>query len=379
MRILHYVDEGDLSWAVSWLQLLKALEGLGVENQVVCKGGGSLLRMLENQGIPVHGYAPPVQWCPPLARGLKALIEKLSPHIVHTRLSAAAFLGGYWGKKLNLPVLQTVDKFPKAKYHRDATALLPCSSAVADHMARQGFPAERIQVVPNGIDRAHFRRDSAAGQSWRQSLGLGQEALVVLGAGRFVDWKGFDDLIAAFALALASPDFAAADPWLVLVGGGEEEKALRRLAAGSAAAGRIKFFSFAQDVRPFMWAADVFVQPSRMEPFGVVLLEAMASSLACIGCCRGGTTDLIEDQVSGLLVPVGSPEAMAERIKDCCLTPGLRQRLAQAAWERSALFDISAVAARTLEVYRSALAGDYIGRSGERIAPRQNWLGRSIP
>ncbi len=358
MRVLHYVDEKDLSWAVSWIQLLKALEGLGVENQVLCQGGGSLLQMLKRQGISAHGYRPIAQWSPILARGLKKQIERLAPQIIHTRLSAAAFLGGYWGKRLNVPVLQTIDKFPKAKYHRDGSLLLPCSQAVAEHMAAQGFSLQQMEVVPNGIDAAYYQKDSLAGKNLREKLSIKDGSFLVLGAGRFVDWKGFDDLIDGFVMAAQAPQFARLDPILLLVGGGEDEKRLRGKAAQSAVTERIRFFPFAEDIRPFMWAADVFVQPSwGGEAFGVVLLEAMASSLACIACCNGGMKDIIEEGLSGFFVPVHSSEAIGERLKECAINPELRGHLSEGARKRSLLYDIGSVAATLKRIYRRVLGG----------------------
>ncbi len=347
MRVLHYVDENKLAWGEPWIQLLKELAHLGVENYVLCQNGGVLLPRLQKENINAIGYKPLAQCAPQLAWGLKRIIEKINPDIIHTRLSAAAKLGGYWGKKIGIPVLETVDKFPKAHYHKDASLLLPCSNAVAEHMKANGFPQEKMAMLPNAIEVVRYGRDEKIRQRMRTQHGLKDDQTVVLGAGRFVDWKGFDDLLRGFAHSKVCEGGGV----LWIVGDGPEKENLQRLAKELGLDEAVTFIPFVQDIRPYLWAADVFVQPSwGAEAFGIILIEAMASSLSCIATYNGGMKDIIVNNISGLHVPIHSPEKIASAL-DQNMNCILRSQLAGNALQRVYDYDVKIVARQTYIVY----------------------------
>ena len=348
MKILHYVNENKLAWGESWIQLLKELEADGVDNYVVCKNGGTLIGRMREEGIKVYGFDPLVSALPCLASGFGRIVKEVKPDIIHTRLSSAAKIGGYWGRKLGIPVLQTVDKFPKAYYHKKATMLLPCSEAVAEHMESLGFPKSMMKLLPNTINVKRYAIDNKVREETRKKYGVSPSETVIIGAGRFVDWKGFDDMITGFSQSEAYRKGAK----LWVVGSGVEEENLRALAKKLGSEGSITFIPFTADIRPLLWAADVFVQPSwGGEAFGIILIEAMASSLSCIATYNGGMKDIVENNVSGLHVPVHSPEKIAEAI-DKNSDPALRKRLTEGALARAEAYDVKSVAELTVNIYK---------------------------
>lgn len=149
-------------------------------------------------------------------------------------------------------------------------ATVAVSPTVADRLRRWGVPAPRISVVPNGIDLARFRFDPVARHRTRERLGLPEGAYVVGGIGRLAPGKRFGDLIDALAQL---PD----DYWLLLVGGGPEEQALRRTAHEAGVADRVLFTGerpYVPDGTPgpdlpsLASAMDLLASPARRRPSG---------------------------------------------------------------------------------------------------------------
>jgi glycosyltransferase involved in cell wall biosynthesis len=346
MRILHYVDENRLSWAQAWIQLLEALRKKGIENFVLCRPGGTLHEMLAQKGFTVFTCKPAIPWAPPLCACIKDVIKAVKPDVIHTRLSQAALLGGYWGKRLGVPVLCTVDKYPKVKYYKYAAHLAACSNDVARHMISQGFDCKKVTVVSNPIDVSRYEKPKSYVPQMRKSKSIPQDIPVILAAGRFVDWKGFDVLIKA-CTKLAGVDFR-----LWLAGDGPQRKALENLAAGLGMTSHITFWGFLEDIRPLMWEADLFVLPSKTpEPFGIVALEAMACGLPIVATNAGGVLDFVNESCGWLARP-NDPDDLAAVIKEALSCDGTRRTKAIAAKEKALNFDVSEIAEQYAALYR---------------------------
>ncbi len=350
MRVLHYVDENQLVWMAPWIQLLKELEARGVQNFVLCRKGGTLSPALAKSGIPCEEYDPPAQWLPAVAFGVGKFIDRLKPDLIHTRLSAAAALGGYWGRKKGVPVLSTFDKYPKARYYKNSDVLIGCSSAVTAHIKGLNLPyARAIETVLNPVLAEHYLRDESLREDFRRKMGVGSET-VFLGMGRFVGWKAWDDYLRAVALVPPEQNIRF---WLV--GSGDEEKSLRDLAKSLGIENRVEFFPFASDVRPWLWASDVFVQTSKEpEGFSLMLLEAMAAGLMPIATDIGGTLDIILDGENGLLIKPHDPRTLAtaiEKAKDVTFREGMARNAVKSAAE----VNVSRIADETLTIYQKAL------------------------
>ena len=312
-KILHYIDENCLAWGEAWIQLIKELGRMDMQNHVVCKSGGTLANRLKEENLSFETFDMPISWLPQTGIKLSKIIADFSPDVIHTRLSAAARTAGFWGKRAGIPVVQTVDKFPKAHYHKDASFLLTCSDSVKLHMENLGFPAEKINTVFNPLDSKLYSFDINEADRARKKLGVLPNEKIIVGAGRFVDWKGFDILIKAFKSLLdMTPECAR----LLLLGDGEERDVLCRLIKDLGIEGKVIMPGFVADVRPYMWASDVFVIPSKApEPFGIVLIEAMASGVASVATKAGGPLDIIEDGINGYFVEINSYYDITNKIK----------------------------------------------------------------
>jgi len=352
MKILHYVNESRLAWAAPYVQLLVALEKLGAQNTVICAPGGTLSGMLEAAGIPRKTAKPLFPWFPPACVGIARIISDEQPEIIVTRLSSASLIGGYWGKRLSIPVVGVLDKFSKKKYYGAVDCVQTVSTALLEYAKDESFPPSTL--IPNGIATGRYRAEASSRLEARNMLGIEREEMIIAAAGRFVDWKGFDILLEAFGRTSVE-SHETRRTRLLLPGDGEERAHLMEIARAHGVETRTLFPGFVRDIRPYLWASDVFVLPSKEpEPFGIVLLEAMASGLPVIATDFGGPRDMIEHGVSGWLVAPKSAEALADALETALQHPDLRTIGCNAS-EAAQRFDLEKVAQESIKLYQHCI------------------------
>lgn len=353
MKILHYVDENNLAWVRPWLQLISYLENKGVRNHILCRPGGSLTKLVMNDNIGLSTYKPFVSAMPQLCLGVSAIIRQINPDLIHTRLSSAAMIGGYWGRRNSVPVVSTIDKYPKKKYYRYSEKLIPCSSAIASHMKKQGFSDSEMQVIFNPVNVDEYREDPQTRVNFRDKQRINEKDFVILGAGRLISWKGFDTLLDA-CLELQNKSTVARDWKLWLAGDGPERQKLESLVASSPyLKPRVKFWGFVDDIRPLMWSSDLFVLPSHNEPFGLVLLEAMACGLPVIATSSGGPIDLVSKD-SGWFFDAGDTQQLAVLLASLIEMRNLEQ-FAKAAQQKAENFSVETIGDKTIRFYESII------------------------
>ena len=116
------------------------------------------------------------------------------------------------------------------------------------------------------------------------------------------------------------------------------------------------FNDFVQDIRPFLWASDVFVQPSQLpEGFSLMLLEAMASSLPVITTDIGGSLDIINDRENGWLTGTNDFDKMAQILKQVLSDTDYRERVSLNAVKTASYFNVSRIAEETMRIYEMVL------------------------
>lgn len=139
---------------------------------------------------------------------------------------------------------------------------------------------------------------------------------------------------------------------LVIVGDGPELENLRSLASELSISNFIKFEGFSSDIWPYLASAKVFVLTSRTEPFGIVILEAMAAGIPIVSTDATGPSFLIEDQVNGLLVPAGDVQGVSDAIGMLLSDESLHRRLANAGIKTADLFPQEKINDSYLDLYQ---------------------------
>lgn len=264
--------------------------------------------------------AGPCQWLVPVARRARLpLLAHL--HIGYLRRSRYALL-----------------------LHQ-ASLVVGVSRQVVEPFLEDGMEADKTRVIYNGIDFSRLRRKTGA--SPRRRLGIADDATVISAIGSLIRRKGQDVLIRAFALLGPTRNV-----YLLVVGDGPERANLERLAAELGAQPRIRFLGYSDDVGGICTATDILALPSRMDSFGLVLAEAGYYGLPVVATDVGGIPEVIEDGVTGLLVPPEDPPALAAGLARLIDDRDYRERLGRAGKKRvEALFSVERMTANFHEAY----------------------------
>ena len=192
------------------------------------------------------------------------------------------------------------------------------SAFIRDTWVAKGLNPEVVRVVPNGVDPQCYRPPSPTERhAARSRLGVTDDRPVVLCYGRLNPDKGVDTLLEAWSrLAPHSTATGPAQPRLLLVGDATPEIAAR-IDAPAARTHGVRHLPRRTDVVDLLHAADLVVAPSRWdEPFGRVLIEAMAAGLPVIATRVGGIPEILTGPFADLLVPPDDPDALARTIAD---------------------------------------------------------------
>jgi glycosyltransferase involved in cell wall biosynthesis len=167
----------------------------------------------------------------------------------------------------------------------------------------------KLVVVPMGVDLKKFSPSPHGPDNLRETLGFGAQDLVVGTVARLVPDKGLE----CFMRMAARIQAVRSDVRFLLVGDGPLREALARLAETLGIRPQVVFAGYRADVPALMEAMDLFVLPTLREGFGVVFAEAMAMGKATIGSRIGPVGEVVEDGVTGFLVPPEEPETFAAR------------------------------------------------------------------
>jgi len=248
---------------------------------------------------------------------------------------------------------------------RAAAAVTACSAfTLADAERRFGLAPGRGSVIPSGVDLAGVHSAGADGVDDPPSTGSeGQRAPghlpaagrpYVLALGRVVHKKGFDLLVEAYAGIGESRRTAD----LVVGGTGPALEELRSRAETLGLRESVHFpgrLSRSQVTR-YMAGADLFVLPSRVEPFGIVILEAWRAGVAVVATDRGGPPELVRDGVDGVLVDPFDTTSFTEAIEGILTDDTRRSAVAAAGRARVAEFAWPVVVERYRSLYASVTA-----------------------
>ena len=218
-----------------------------------------------------------------------------------------------------------------------ADAVTACSAHVLRELATVRAIDSSAIVIPNGVDPAEFEPSARRVTS----------DPFVLAVGRLVPQKGFDVLLDA-----------AADPRLAktrftIAGDGPQRATLQRQAEELGISDRVSFFGIASraQLKELFRDSAAFAMPSRGEPFGIVLLEAMAAGVPAVATAAGGIPEFARDGENALLVPPDSASALAVALARILDDRALRERLAANGRETAEALSWNGIAERYEQVY----------------------------
>ena len=330
-------------------QLVGYLESVGDSVQVVhpdygvaASGVGPNNDRCRVASVPLPGYAEVRVPVPPFG-AVSRRIDAFQPDLIH--VATEATLGWHvlrHARRRDIPVVSSFHtnfdqycdhyrlgwgkglawRYLRWFHNRTRETYAP-SDVTIDDLAARGF--ERLVLWPRGVDAELFRPDRPGRATLRQTLGFAPDDVVIGHVSRLAAEKNTSHLAAALRLV------AAACPRVrfLVVGDGPERPAFERALGPEA---RFVGYRSGTDLADHYSSMDLFAFASVTETFGNVLLEAAASGLPVAAVRAGGVGAIIDDGVTGTLVPPGQPpRALAEALIHLGAAPARRRAMAQAA------------------------------------------------
>ncbi|MGE0816597.1 MAG: glycosyltransferase [Vicinamibacterales bacterium] len=280
-----------------------------------------------------------------------AIVHAHDPHAVAMASMALSF--GVGGAAPTLVASRRVDfhlqrhSFSRWKY-RQVACFIAASNAIAGVLAHDGVARSRIAVVHDGIDVDRVTAIPAG--DIHAEFWFPHGAPVLVNVAALVPHKGQKFLIDAMARVRRR----VVDAQLVILGEGELRAPLEQQIRELDLAKHVVLAGFREDVLALTKSADLFVMSSVTEGFGSTLLDAMAMGLAVAGTTAGGIPEAVDDGVTGLLVPPGNPDALADAIVRLLQDPPLRARMGEAGRRRvREQFGVDRLVEGTLAAYRA--------------------------
>jgi glycosyltransferase involved in cell wall biosynthesis len=286
---------------------------------------GPVAGQLAERGISVHALdASGIKDLGLFNRFVKLLrsekYDTVFSFLVHANLVAAAASLRTRGVRF-IQSIQTTQPNPRWHWwvqriiHRAAgEVVVPSQSVARCAKERSGVPAEKIVIIPNAIDPAEFAELAA-----RDTFTSARPVRIGF-IGRLDPIKRIPDLIRATVILDAAAH-------LHLYGAGAQRGRLEQLMRTLQLESRVTFHGAVQRPHDALANMDVLVLPSEAEGFGLVLIEAMAAGVPVVATRAPGIRDVVRHGTTGLLVPIGSPEKLAEAIASATDNSALRRKL----------------------------------------------------
>jgi glycosyltransferase involved in cell wall biosynthesis len=297
---------------------------------------------------------------------LRNLIRELNPDIVHTNSLKSALYGGLAARLAHKRLVWHIrDRIADDYLPRPAVLLVRALARLLPHAVIANSRATLATIRPRDsaiigspvvfdsvtMQESPLRHQSDSFSSERQN------DLIFGIVGRISPWKGQDVFLRAFALAFSGGPARARIIGSVMFGEDDTEAKLHQLVQNLGIGDQVEFRGFRKDVYAELRQLDVAVHASTIpEPFGQVVLEAMAVGTAVIASDEGGPAEIVTDGVDGLLVRPREPQELAAAMVRLGEDVELRHRLTTAAKITAAAYTPDRTAEGILAVYRALIS-----------------------
>ncbi|MFT7460543.1 MAG: glycosyltransferase involved in cell wall biosynthesis [Planctomycetota bacterium] len=289
------------------------LSEAGLQVQAICITGSKSAQLLSRhpevllQTISVLGT-----WDPFAPFKIARLLKAHKTQVVQAHLARGAILSGKACNKLGLPLVVTTHNYIDIKYYKHVSVLLPPTKHLRAYYLSKGIDADKLKIIN------HF----SPIEPEKIIVHNKRETIHILALGRLVHKKGFHVLLDAFAkIQLEGSTHCE----LHIGGTGPEQQALLTQIRALGLEDKVSLIGWVDDVASFLKEGDVFVLPSLDEPFGIVVLEAMAMGLPIVSMDSQGPKEIL-DEDSAWLFTTGDSTSLAATLQDACNNQDERKR-----------------------------------------------------
>lgn len=303
------------------------------------------------------------------------LLKTFQPDVIHDHFggfwSAFYLLRPGWAKRSLLhyhneyiPVEETPDQNRAGRDRLFFRFLMPRYAkilTVSDHNRQRiikyaGIDKENVQTLPNSIDPQQYQRVSDQQTSIHETFDIPRDAFVVGTHGRLVYEKGIDTTVEVVAELIKREQDRPV--WGLISGSGDihYEAGLKEHVERLGISDRIIFTGYRSDIPDILAAMDLFLMPSRQEPFGLTILEAMAMRVPVVAVQPeqgGGPLEIIDHQNNGVLIPKRDPKIIADACLEILNYKSYGKQLSDQAYEDLKRFHPEKIGSALLQIYRA--------------------------
>jgi glycosyltransferase involved in cell wall biosynthesis len=355
VKVVHLESGRHLYGGARQVQhLLAGLARHGVENVLVCRPGAEIARAATAARVielPLHGDLDLAS-----VPRLRAVLRRECADLLHVHSRAGAdVFGGLAANAENVPALVTrrVDNREPSFWARSKLrrfrAIAAISSPIRAWMVEElGLPPRRIAQIASAVDGACFAPRASARSALEARFGFGSETLVIGAVGQLIARKGHDVLLAAMPAIVARAPRAR----LVIFGRGPAARRLRALITRHRLGGHVVLAGYDASLERMLAGIDLLVHAARAEGLGLAVLEAGICGVPIVASRVGGLVDVIEHDVTGVLVPPGDAGALADAALRLLADPRRRHALGSSARRRvGERHTVAAMTRAYLDVY----------------------------
>lgn len=337
-KILHFVSGLEVGGTET--QLLRTLPLLEdfMDNQVCCfNGNGPIGIALKEKGIKVHYLNFKGRKDIAVFWRLGKVIKEFKPDIIVTYLIHCDLIGRFWGRFFGvkkivcsqrgsllqweyLRFFDRLSRFLVTKY------IVQTNTAKNELIKKLRAHKNKFIVIPNGIDLSTFDFTIDI-HAKKNELQMDADYTTIVCVSKLRDGKGHEYLLEAFEKIYKTNKKVV----LLIVGDGEKNEILQSQISGYKSINNIRFLGDRTDVKEILKVSDIFVLPTLGEGMSNAILEAMASGIPVITTNIDANKDLIENNKTGILVPIKSSSEIREAIETLISNSGMKQYIGQEA------------------------------------------------
>jgi len=362
LRILH--TEWSLGWGGQEIRIvaeMKAFRALGVVMEIACRKESHIGQEAAQAGFAVHHLPFAGRFDFATIVGLRKLVRTGAFSLLHTHSSIDSWCGGLAGRLFGIPVVRSRHLSSAVRPGLNARivydwlpdAVISSGRHIRDHLVNVCHcRAEKHFSVPAGADHERFSPDVDA-TAVRQQFSLDAWSPIVGIVAVLRSWKGHRILFEACARLLeAHPKLQ-----LFVVGDGPLREQMPGWAEELGLSGHVIFAGHRDDVPACMKAMDICVLPSlKNEATSQVMPQAMLVGTPVISSSAGGLTEVVQDDITGHVVPPGDVSALAAALLDCIENPEKTATLARQARQHAlSHLTFEQQVQKTLQAYRWVL------------------------
>ena len=371
------------------LQLIPTLDRSGAEKQMVLLAKGlprdrfqvevaALTRLgpleseLRDAGIPVTAIGKRFKVDPIALLGLNRFLKANSFDVVQTWIFAANTYGRVASRMAGVSVVVVAEMAVDLWKGRASRAvdrwlsrwcdrLVGNSHAVVEFYEQLGVPEEKLAMIYSGVEEVQSPQVDRL--AIRAAIGIEAQAPLIIFVGRLAEQKRVGDLLKALDLL----QYVQPEARTIIVGDGPLRNSLEEKSRDYLLDDRVRFLGHREDVQKLMAASDLVVLPSSFEGLPNVVLEAMRLGKPVVATAAPGTSEVVINGETGLLVPVGNPPLLARAIRDVIRDPDMAARFGESGRASAeSKFRVDMMVAQFADLYEELARAKGLAVAGSR-------------